>query len=152
MNESDILWVFGYSSVLSNPSDAVVFNNRSVEEVVRHQTPSMTYNTFRVRNPIEDASAQHPYRSFANIVSGDYSGAIPLHQRTIPRSVGGKIAITIREDKYEQGLAQFRCCLIGRLVLSKGDGPLMTKDLKQKLSGVWGVNADSWFITPMGRG
>lgn len=41
------------------------------------------------------------------------------------RVVGGKIAITIDEDKYKKSLQQFRCCLIGRLVLMKGDMPIV---------------------------
>lgn len=36
--------------------------------------------------------------------------------------------------------------------MTKGDKPLSSKELKVKLSSVWGVAADSWFLTPMGKG
>lgn len=82
----------------------------------------------------------------------DMCGAIPLRQRLPPKIVGGKITITINEEEYARGLNQFRTCLIGKLVVVKGDQPYMIKDLKAKLSGVWGITEDSWLITPMGKG
>lgn len=78
-------------------------------------------------------SSQHPYFSFADIIAGDFSGAIHLRQHTQPKIVGGKVAIVINEEEYVKSLAQFCCCLIGLLVLLKGDRSLMTKGLKIKL-------------------
>lgn len=94
----------------------------------------------------------HPALSFAAVVSGDMRGAIPLRQRTLPRIVGGKVAISISEDEYARSITQFRCCLIGRLILMKGDKPIMSKDLKAKLSAEWRIALDSWQLIPMGRG
>lgn len=34
----------------------------------------------------------------------------------------------------------------------KGDRSIQVKDLKSKLSSVWGVRVDSWLITLMGKG
>lgn len=98
------------------------------------------------------ASSSHLYNRYANAVAGDIRGAIPLRQRAQPKLVGGKIVIAISEEEYAWSLVQLRWCLIGRLVLAKGERPISTKELKRKLSEVWGVNSDSWFITPMGRG
>lgn len=76
------------------------------------------------------------YLNFVEIVSRDLRGVIPPRQRTQFKLVGGKIAITINEEEYSRSLAQFCYCLIGKLVLLKGDKPIMTKELKIKVSTI----------------
>lgn len=91
-------------------------------------------------------------KTFAQIVSGELPGAKPIRERALPRIVGGNIAIAIDEEEYNKGLAEFANCLIGRLVLARGDQPYLTKELKTKLSNTWGIKDIDWRITPLGKG
>lgn len=70
----------------------------------------------------------------------------------MPKLVGGNIVITINEDEYVKGLEDFIRCLIGRLVLAKGDKPISTPELKVKLSGIWKLNDGTWMLNPLGKG
>lgn len=136
MNVSDIMRVLGYTAATSNPNATVV---NATEELNVASNPTHASGNGETESR-SVSKQQHPYRIFASIVSRDMHGAIPLRQRTTPKIVGGKLAIAIKEDEYVKGLSQFICCLIGRLVLSKGDHPIETQDLKNRESTVWGVS------------
>lgn len=59
------------------------------------------------------------------------------------------MAIQISEDEYNKSLFEFRFCLNGCLVLSKGDQIPTTHSLKMKLSAQWKIDEASWKITPL---
>lgn len=92
-----IFRVLGYASVPSNPNGAD-FSNRETDcfpaSTMLHGTgnrkrvtegnPSstmiqnMTTSTgVRATNQVQGVSGMHPYRSFSDIMSGDFRGAIP---------------------------------------------------------------------------
>lgn len=52
----------------------------------------------------DNSTMRHPYFSFADIETRDLWGAILVRQHTVPRIVGGKIAITINEEEYSKSL------------------------------------------------
>lgn len=69
-----------------------------------------------------------------------------------PRVEGGNIAVTVDEDEYAFGVAEFRYSLFGRLVLSKGVKPIKIKDLKKRLSTIWRIKEEVWKLIPLGKG
>jgi hypothetical protein len=64
---------------------------------------------------------------------------------------GNSLSIKISEDIYQSSLAICNNYLHGRLVLSKGDNPLSSKDLREKLLQLW-KPINQWKMIPLGRG
>jgi len=62
---------------------------------------------------------------------------------------GNSLSIKISEDVYQFGLPNCNNYLHGRLVMSQGDKPLCSKDLRDKLSHVW-KPIKPWKLVPMG--
>lgn len=90
-------------------------------------------------------------RTFAQVL-GNQSTAIPMKVSEPPKYVGGNIQIEIDEEEYRLGLMEHEHSLIGRLVLLKGDKPLKTVELKEKLSKIWGLDVNSWQLVALGKG
>lgn len=63
----------------------------------------------------------NPTRTFTQVISRELLRAITIREWATPRIMGGNIAITIEEDEYNKGLAEFVNYLIGHLVLSRGN-------------------------------
>jgi len=59
--------------------------------------------------------------------------------------------VKITQTEYEAGLTDCGSNLHGRLILYKGDSPLITLALKMKLNNLW-LNIHNWDITPLGKG
>jgi len=64
---------------------------------------------------------------------------------------GDSFSIKIPEDLYQSGLSNCTNYLHGRLVLSRGDKPFSSKDLREKLLRLW-KPIDQWKMVPLGRG
>jgi hypothetical protein len=64
---------------------------------------------------------------------------------------GNSLSIKISEDVYQSGLANCNNYLHGRLVLSKGDKPFSSKDLRKKLLQLW-KHVEQWKMIPLGHG
>jgi hypothetical protein len=64
---------------------------------------------------------------------------------------GNSLAIKITEEVYQSGIANCTNYLHGRLVPSRGDKPLSSKDLREKLLRLW-KPIDKWKMIPLGRG
>ncbi|KAK2362745.1 hypothetical protein QL285_087780 [Trifolium repens] len=88
-------------------------------------------------------------RSFAQALLNkvDFS----LTQLPKPCMKGNSLSIKITEEVYQSGLANCNNYLHGRLVLSKGDKPLSSKDLREKLLQLW-KHIDQWKMIPLGQG
>jgi len=54
-----------------------------------------------------------------------------------PSLKGNSLSIKISEEVYQSGLANCNNYLHGRLVLSRGDKPISSKDLRNKLLSLW---------------
>ncbi|KAL8514661.1 hypothetical protein ACS0TY_013664 [Phlomoides rotata] len=52
---------------------------------------------------------------------------------------GDFFTINIDDDIYQQGLEEFRDCLIGRIMMSPGDKPYFTFELGKKRHEIWNV-------------
>lgn len=82
---------------------------------------------------------------FVEVVQSELPGVIPIRERASPRMVGGDITVRIDEEEYSKVLVEFVNCLIGILVLSKGDRPPRSmNNLKAKLSIARGINEGNW--------
>ena len=68
-----------------------------------------------------------------------------------PYLKGDSLSIKISEDVYQSCLANCNSYLHGRLVLSRGDKPLSSKDLREKLLRLW-KPIDQRKMIPLGRG
>jgi hypothetical protein len=76
---------------------------------------------------------------------------VSLSQLPKPCLKGNSLSIKISEDVYQTGLANCNNYLHGRLVLSRGDHPVSSKDLRDKLLHLW-KPIDCWKMIPLGRG
>lgn len=91
----DLMRVMGFPAASPNPMED--FCRTTTREMDHNSNPMYANpNTIKVANS-ESKSNSHPYTSFADIVSGDIRGAIPLRPQTLPKVVGGKLAIVIKE-------------------------------------------------------
>jgi hypothetical protein len=88
-------------------------------------------------------------KSFAQALSN--SGEIQLSQMPTKVVMGNSVRVKISQAEYEFGILDCRCNLHGRLTLNKGDSPLTTQALKQKLNNLW-PNLHNWNLTPLGKG
>lgn len=88
-------------------------------------------------------------KSFAQAVSADGDDCLPsLPPKVI---IGDTVRIRITQREYEAELSECIRNLHDHVTLQKGDSPLSSKFLKQKLEGMW-PNLKPWSITPLGRG
>ena len=76
---------------------------------------------------------------------------VSLTELPKPCLKGNFLSIKISEDVYQFGLANCNNYLHGRLVLSRGDKPLCSKDLREKLLHLW-KPIKPWKMVPLGRG
>ncbi|KAK2388420.1 hypothetical protein QL285_062107 [Trifolium repens] len=88
-------------------------------------------------------------RSFAQALRNKVD--VSLTQLPKPCLKGNSLSIKISEDVYQTGLAKCNNYLHGRLVLSRGDHPVSSKDLRDKLLLLW-KPIDCWKMIPLGRG
>ncbi|WJX52654.1 hypothetical protein P8452_38744 [Trifolium repens] len=88
-------------------------------------------------------------RSFAQALLNKVD--VSLTQLPKPCLKGNSLSIKISEDVYQTGLANCNNYLHGRLVLSRGDHPVSSKDLRDKLLLLW-KPIDCWKMIPLGRG
>lgn len=88
-------------------------------------------------------------KSFLQALS--VSGELQLNQLPPKVVMGDTVRVKISQDEYESGIAACRCNLYGRLTLHKGDSPLTTQALKQKLCNLWPY-LRNWNLTPLGKG
>lgn len=104
MNTNEIIRVMGYSS--PNTCSSVIFNNNNTPEVPQDANPMhVNPNMSRSDRSKSESGIRHPYLNFAKVVASEVRVTIPLWQRTMPKIVGGKIDIIIREEEYANGLA-----------------------------------------------
>ncbi|KAL8523992.1 hypothetical protein ACS0TY_013811 [Phlomoides rotata] len=68
-----------------------------------------------------------------------------------PVKEGDFFTVNIDEDIYQQGLDEFRDCLIGRIMISLGDKPYSNFELGKKLHEIWNVRGNLTLI-PQSRG
>jgi len=86
-------------------------------------------------------------RSFAQALVGKVGvDASPLPK---PSLKGNSLSIKISEEVYQFGLANCNNYLHGRLVLSRGDKLISSKDLRDKLLSLW-KSIGKWKMVPMG--
>lgn len=88
-------------------------------------------------------------KSFAQALS--CSGDLQLTKLPPKIVMGTSVRVKISQAEYEFGVAACKCNLHGRVALHKGDPPLTTLSLKQKLSGLW-PDMHNWNLTPLGKG
>ncbi|AES91219.1 DUF4283 domain protein [Medicago truncatula] len=81
------------------------------------------------------------------------STSCDLHLNQLPPRVvmGNSVRVKISQAQYESGIVDCKRNLHGRITLHKGDKPLTTLALKQKLSNLW-PNLQNWNLTPLGKG
>jgi len=88
-------------------------------------------------------------KSFAQALSD--SGEIQLNQLPPRVVMGTSVRVRISQAEFENGIADCRFNLHGRITLSKGDTPYTAQALKLKLNNLW-PNLCSWHLIPLGRG
>ncbi|KAK2440164.1 hypothetical protein QL285_011606 [Trifolium repens] len=88
-------------------------------------------------------------RSFAQALLNKVD--VSLSQLPKPCLKGNSLSIKISEEVYQSGLANCSNYLHGRLMLSRGDNHLSSKDLREKLLQLW-KPIDQWKMSPLGRG
>jgi hypothetical protein len=89
-----------------------------------------------------------PKPSFAQALQGKSALSDPL---PVPSIRGDMLSVKITDDVYARGLDFCKTNLRGRLVFNKGDKPLSSKDLADRLQKVWKVKGP-WHLTSLGRG
>lgn len=65
--------------------------------------------------------------------------------------MGTSVRVRISQAEFENGIADCRFNLHGRITLNKGDTPYTAQALKLKLNNLW-PNLRSWHLIPLGRG
>jgi len=88
-------------------------------------------------------------KSFAEVVSS----VADVHLNMLPQGSirGDSVSIHISQTEYELGISDCTRSLHSRLTLHKGDPPITTKSLYNKLSILWkGIN--NWRVIPLGKG
>lgn len=65
--------------------------------------------------------------------------------------MGTTVRVKVSQSEYELGVVECQFNLHGRATLHKGDQPLTTLTLQQKLSMLW-PSLRNWYITPLGKG
>jgi hypothetical protein len=65
--------------------------------------------------------------------------------------MGDSVRVTISKAAYESRLAACRTHFHGRLTLHKGDSPVTTQALKEKLNKQW-PQLKNWNLIPLGKG
>jgi hypothetical protein len=98
--------------------------------------------------PSAPTASAAPKPSFAQALCGKSALSDPL---PVPFFRGDMLSVKITDDVYTSGLDACKINLRGRLVFSKGDKPLSSKDLAAKLQKLWKVKGP-WHLTPLGRG
>jgi len=88
-------------------------------------------------------------KSFAQAVTAPCDSPM----RCLPPKVriGDKVHIKISQKVYEAEVEDCKNHLHGRVMLQKGDPPLISKILKQKLDSLW-PHLKNWSVTPLGKG
>jgi len=87
---------------------------------------------------------------FAQALSGADSDANFLAQLPPKVIMGDSVRIRILKAAYESGLAACRTHLHGRLTLHKGDSPVTTQAMKEKLNQQW-PQLKNWSLIPLGK-
>jgi hypothetical protein len=88
-------------------------------------------------------------RSFAQALLNKVD--VSLTELPKPCMKGNSLSIKISEEVYQSGLVNCNNYLHGRLVLSRGDKSLSSKELREKLLKLW-KPVDGWKMIPLGRG
>ncbi|KAL8524041.1 hypothetical protein ACS0TY_013848 [Phlomoides rotata] len=80
-------------------------------------------------------------RSFADTVRPTLQRQpnTPFPESMKPIKQGDFFAIDIDEGIYQQGVAELKDCLIGRIMMSQGDKPYSTLELRHKLHEAWNI-------------
>lgn len=90
-------------------------------------------------------------KSFAQALAGTASDADFLVHLPPKVVMGDSVRIRISKAAYESGLAACRTHLHGRLTLHKGDSPVTTLALKERLNKLW-PQLKNWSLIPLGKG
>ena len=102
------------------------------------------------KKPSSMVMPPEPTKSFAQVLAGTISNANLLAQLPPKVIMGDSVRIRISKDAYESGLAACRTHLHGRLTLHKGDSPVTTQALKEKLNQQW-PQLKNWGLIPLGK-
>lgn len=86
--------------------------------------------------------------SFAQALRGPPTSSDPL---PLPSIRGDILSMSISATTYTRGVDYCKINLRGRLVLSKGDKPYVTKDITAKLQKLWKVKGP-WHMLSLGQG
>lgn len=90
-----------------------------------------------------------PRKSFAEVLSDTCD--IQLTQLPPKVVMGDTVRIKITQEELDSGISDCRINLHGRITLAKGDTPLTTQALKNKLCILW-PTLKEWHVLPLGRG
>lgn len=90
-------------------------------------------------------------KSFAQVLADTTSDADFLVHPPPKVIMGDSVRIRISKAAYESGLAACRTHLHGRLTLHKGDSPVTTLALKERLNKQW-PKLKNWCLIPLGKG
>jgi hypothetical protein len=90
-------------------------------------------------------------KSFAQALAGAVSEENFMAHPPPKVVMGDSVRVRISKAAYESGLAACRTHLHGRLTLHKGDTPVTTQALKERLNKLW-PQLQNWNRTPLGKG
>ncbi|MCH79558.1 NBS resistance protein [Trifolium medium] len=76
---------------------------------------------------------------------------VTLSQLPHPCVKGDSVCITLTQQEYERGIEGCKNHFHGRLVMSKKDKPITSRDLFAKLRVIW-KDFGLWHLVPLGRG
>jgi len=107
------------------------------------------YLTSAPLKPLVTPSPSVTNRSFAHAFLNKVD--VSLNQLPKPCLKGNSLSIKIAEDAYQSNLVNCNNYLHGRLVMSRGDKPFSSRDLREKLLQLW-KPMNQWKMIPMGRG
>lgn len=85
--------------------------------------------------PMSSSSSPPPKKTFAQALTNSF--VFSLSQLKRPCLKGEAISIKISEYEYQMGIQSCKNSLHGRLILSKGETPIKTQDLRSKLANLW---------------
>ena len=78
--------------------------------------------------------------SFAQVLCNNSTQPIDDHEVILPAKKGDYFAVSIGDELYQKQVSRCSTSLIGLLLLSKGDKPWTTGDLRQRLQELWNPN------------
>ncbi|WJX32856.1 hypothetical protein P8452_21135 [Trifolium repens] len=100
-------------------------------------------------NPIQPKPQPKSQKSFADALNNVCD--IPTSQLPQPCVKGDRLAISIPEKAYLDGIDACKHNLHGRMIWPKGTTPLSVVALREKLTPLW-KSLGCWGITSLGKG